>query len=168
MSRRKTCQGEFAGIAPSVAPANSGAALRREAARWESRRAKYGITPAQCIETLREQRWVCAVDGCGSAIDAATAQLDHDHRYEPQDRNGWRGLICASCNLTLGHAQDSIQRLTGCAMYLWRQFQRELARDGSIAQTATVERLEREIGEDEAKLASAAHLMGSQSNWGQH
>jgi len=79
---------------------------------------KYGITLADKIRIFAEQGSVCAA--CGS--------LDHGNpRYKGE--NGWcldhchdsnqvRGVLCWSCNVTLGHCKESVERLSGIIEYL--------------------------------------------------
>lgn len=78
-------------------------------------------------ETLREkllieQDYRCANTGCQADIGRpGSSHLDHDHRCCASGK--WcttcvRGLLCASCNMGLGHFGDNEQRLIGAAKYL--------------------------------------------------
>lgn len=69
-----------------------------------------GITKAEYDKLLADQHGVCAACGWGSK---GTLVIDHDHRT-----NEVRGLLCANCNLLIGHAHDDPEILRGVAKYL--------------------------------------------------
>lgn len=75
------------------------------------------------VELQRAREAISLFDGCcqccggtqqgfgaGAGRDFA---LDHDHVTKR-----FRGIICAACNLTIGHAKESIERLLAIARYL--------------------------------------------------
>lgn len=79
--------------------------------RWAD---KYGLNDMQ-IDELEK---VKSCQGCG-----AVARLTIDHDHSCCDRQGScgrcvRGMLCSSCNSTLGHAKDDIERLKGLIVYL--------------------------------------------------
>lgn len=65
---------------------------------------RYGITPEQYDQMLSEQQGVCAI--CNSTPESDRNRelqrlaVDHDH-----DTGEVRGLLCARCNLSLGHIE---------------------------------------------------------------
>lgn len=74
-------------------------------------RRKYGMTTDDLRTALAAQAFRCA--GCGDPINFANRQIDHDHVTKRL-----RGLLCAPCNLTIGNAKESIDRLVGIIAYL--------------------------------------------------
>lgn len=79
--------------------------------RWAD---QYGLNDMQ-IGALEK---VKACQGCG-----AVARLTIDHDHSCCDRQGScgrcvRGMLCSSCNSTLGHAKDDVDRLKGLIAYL--------------------------------------------------
>lgn len=79
--------------------------------RREHLKRKYGITPEKFDEMSASQNGACAV--CGSTERLV---IDHDH-----ETGAVRGLLCNSCNLALGLAGDSVDRLMALAAYLLQQ-----------------------------------------------
>lgn len=43
--------------------------------------------------------------------------LDHDHRFDGKDKNGWRGLLCMYCNAAIGNFKEDLRMLGGPAKY---------------------------------------------------
>jgi len=77
-------------------------------------KSKYGMTLADFSAMLLAQGNACAV--CSIAfIDSPKggAHVDHCHATKRI-----RGLLCVRCNLTIGHAGDSVERLRALADYL--------------------------------------------------
>lgn len=73
---------------------------------------QYGISPAEYAALLHEQMGVCAV--CKELnADGKSLCVDHDH-----ETGQIRGLLCKPCNLALGNANDSPERLEALAVYL--------------------------------------------------
>jgi len=76
---------------------------------------KYGVTVDQYNYMLAAQGNVCAV--CSSPPEALgrgkTLVVDHDHKTHEV-----RGILCNSCNHTIGLAEDSALLLTKMANYL--------------------------------------------------
>lgn len=70
----------------------------------------YGITLEDYNRMFDEQSGLCAI--CRVALDT-TANVDHDHKTD-----NVRGLLCRSCNLALGHFQDSKESLKAAIRYL--------------------------------------------------
>jgi len=75
-------------------------------------RSKYGITRDEYIEMAVQQSGRCL--GCGKP-EAEKARMNVDHNHETKEV---RGLLCNSCNRTLGYAQDSPEILRTLANYL--------------------------------------------------
>jgi hypothetical protein len=75
--------------------------------------ARYGLTPESYRDLLISQSGRCA--GCGGSFGAKGPQIDHCH-----DSGKVRGILCTSCNLAIGHAQDDDVRLFDLAVYLAR------------------------------------------------
>jgi hypothetical protein len=82
----------------------------------------YGITFEQFDEMMAAQGGKCANPACDKTFEGKMAEtyrkkdglhIDHDHKT-----GRVRGLLCARCNATLGHARDSIDRLAGLIEYL--------------------------------------------------
>lgn len=80
---------------------------------------KYGITQADYLRLLAEQKGKCAI--CGRvSIDL---HIDHDH-----ESGQIRGLLCMTCNTALGGFKDNTEWLIAAARYVsraWLATQRE-------------------------------------------
>ena len=78
-----------------------------------SRKSKYGLSPAEYLKLMEEQKGACAI--CKKKPGKAERSLcvDHDHRTD-----AIRGLLCHSCNFMIGHSGDSVHNLMGGARYL--------------------------------------------------
>lgn len=78
----------------------------------QSLRRLYGITLAQYNEILAEQKHLCAL--CGERPDSdRRMHVDHDHAT-----GKIRAVLCHHCNLLLGNAKDSVDRLRQAIEYL--------------------------------------------------
>jgi hypothetical protein len=84
-----------------------------------ARNKKLGVTTTQ-VETMRvKQDNRCAI--CGTHADEIKhgsyrhnpLVVDHDHKT-----GKFRGLLCPTCNLVLGHAQDDTSLLSNAITYL--------------------------------------------------
>jgi Recombination endonuclease VII len=83
--------------------------------------AQYGLTPDQYRLMWERQGGKCANPGCDYTAEAWDArrtqrkglQVDHDHVT-----GSVRGLLCAGCNVALGHVDDNLDRLLGLIEYL--------------------------------------------------
>lgn len=85
---------------------------KREQFRRNSLKSKYGITPGQYEEMLVSQGGVCAI--CGShPIAEQLLSVDHCHTTGKV-----RGLLCQSCNIGIGHFEDSPSILEKAISYL--------------------------------------------------
>jgi len=71
---------------------------------------KYGLS-RECAENLVDNR----MGVCDICSEYAPLEIDHCHT-----RGHVRGLLCKSCNSTLGQAKDNIHRLKQCIKYLER------------------------------------------------
>lgn len=79
---------------------------------------KYGLDEEAVQRLLDAQCGKCAI--CGSDSPGKTGwHVDHDHKTQKV-----RGLLCMHCNLVLGHARDSVERLEAAIAYLKRQSSR--------------------------------------------
>lgn len=78
---------------------------------------RFGVTPEWYEQKLASQGGCCAI--CKNAVSGDsrfdTFSIDHDHVT-----GAIRGLLCHSCNTTLGHANDDPERLVQMAEYLLR------------------------------------------------
>lgn len=79
------------------------------------RLAKYGVTPARVAEMLREQGSCCAI--CRRPFESTLkTHIDHSHtRGEPRE------LLCAACNLGLGHVERDGGRWLSLALAYLRK-----------------------------------------------
>lgn len=73
---------------------------------------KYGITGDEFRALLKQQEFKCSI--CNRDI-TKNLSVDHDHLT-----GKIRGLICNNCNLAMGNADDSPERLRAIADYLER------------------------------------------------
>jgi hypothetical protein len=73
---------------------------------------KYGITIEQYDAKLAEQAGVCAICRCPPRSDISL-HVDHNHVT-----GELRGLLCFSCNVTVGHVREDHERLQSIASYL--------------------------------------------------
>lgn len=72
----------------------------------------YGLEKKDYYKLADDQNRMCPI--CKRAFDKANRiVVDHDH-----ETGLTRGLLCASCNLLLGHAAESIERLSSAIDYL--------------------------------------------------
>ena len=89
--------------------------------RYELRR-RFNMTMAEFDDLLLKQGGVCAA--CGETEPGGPYnkwQIDHDHACCDGRKTCGRcirGLLCSVCNLTLGNAKDSVDRLQGLVWYL--------------------------------------------------
>ena len=77
-------------------------------------RKTYGITLAEYNSILEKQNFRCA--SCAknlSELKTRNIHVDHDHAT-----GAVRGVLCHSCNMALGHVNDSIEALHGLIRYL--------------------------------------------------
>lgn len=73
---------------------------------------KYGMTLETYSAMVEQRENKC--DICGQLADTPySLKVDHCHKSGEV-----RGLLCHYCNLTLGHARDSIETLESCVAYL--------------------------------------------------
>lgn len=79
--------------------------------------AKYKITPEQIVQMWESQEGRCANRKCGDFLTTGKSGYCVDHCHST---NKVRGLLCRTCNLALGHVQDSEPKLIGLAEYLYR------------------------------------------------
>lgn len=93
---------------------------RRSAASRESKRRrllkKYGAPCLDYEELLRLQDGGCAICGCKESDCKTAFHIDHDHN-KPESES-YRGLLCASCNVSIGGFQDDPAILRRAIDYL--------------------------------------------------
>lgn len=82
----------------------------RQIEKTRQRCAKYGITLEQYELMLEAQGQSCAI--CLSEFDG-TPHIDHDHVTQQV-----RGLLCMSCNVSIGRMKDDAEALRRAAKYL--------------------------------------------------
>lgn len=80
-----------------------------EAERESQRLRRYGITSVAFHNLWSRQGGKCKI--CKEV--PSTPHVDHDHKTGKV-----RGLLCASCNLGLGHFKDDTVRLRAAVRYL--------------------------------------------------
>lgn len=78
---------------------------------------KYRITPEQLEQMWEQQDGRCANRKCGDFLTTGKSGYCVDHCHST---NRVRGLLCRTCNLALGHVQDSEPKLIGLAEYLYK------------------------------------------------
>jgi len=71
----------------------------------------YGLNPEDYAKMLVEQNGKCAI--CGSLPNGKNLFVDHDHITGKV-----RGLLCNSCNITLGTVKESTETLAKMIEYL--------------------------------------------------
>lgn len=71
---------------------------------------KYGISPEQRDEMIKQQDGNCAI--CEQAL-GESPHTDHCH-----ETNVVRGILCINCNQGLGKFKDSTDRLNAAISYL--------------------------------------------------
>ena len=79
--------------------------------KWKLKK-KYGMTLEQYDELFAQQDGRCGACGEEERLEGPLS-IDHDHTTGIV-----RGLLCRSCNLALGHAFDSPERLRQLITYL--------------------------------------------------
>ncbi|UXO93909.1 endonuclease VII domain-containing protein [Pseudanabaena phage Pan2] len=72
-----------------------------------SRANQYGLTAAELDDLLAIGE--CQNPGCS---ETKNLHIDHDH-----DTGKVRGVLCSSCNTTLGHMKENVERIRGLAEY---------------------------------------------------
>jgi len=83
-------------------------------ARWAQLQNKYGILKQDYIALHEAQNGRCAI--CGSdkpAKGQVFLHVDHNH-----DTGEVRGLLCAKCNIGIGHLNEDPDLLIAAALYL--------------------------------------------------
>lgn len=95
------------------------AARRREAGLRNQRNAQHGMDDATFLEFMARGR----CDACGTTETGSewSWHVDHDHSCCPGPKSCGkcvRGLLCHSCNVTLGMMQDKRERLLALVAYL--------------------------------------------------
>lgn len=83
---------------------------RRNARRFKLKN-KYGITPEQYEQMVKDQNGVCFL--CGKKADGKRLSIDHCHKT-----NHVRKLLCQDCNLVLGFIERDLDWLRRALEYL--------------------------------------------------
>src|ERR1019366_8413913 len=79
---------------------------------------KIGWTPELFDERIKEQEGTCAI--CKKdltfekKVSGSRACADHEHSNPPKPR----GVLCANCNLGIGHLQDSVSIMRAAIAYI--------------------------------------------------
>jgi hypothetical protein len=93
---------------------------KRPHVRLRKRATNYGLTPERLNEMLA--KGIC--EGCGTTEPGFHGwAVDHDHACCPSDSSCGRcvrGILCRSCNVTLGQVNDDPDRLRSLISYLER------------------------------------------------
>jgi hypothetical protein len=89
--------------------------VHRMRCRESQLRVKFGIDQSDYARMLEQQNFGCSICGTRSpgGRDKAHFHVDHDH-----DTNTVRGLLCNSCNVSLGGLKDSPKHLASALLYL--------------------------------------------------
>jgi len=95
---------------------------------------KYGITPEEYDEMLKNQNGVCKI--CGTDIPKGKGRfhIDHCHRTDKI-----RGLLCNNCNSMLGFINDNSFILIKAIRYLSSQTKSE-TQDSLVRETSGLHR----------------------------
>jgi Recombination endonuclease VII len=86
--------------------------------KFEQIKRKFNIDKQDYIKILEGQKYKCPICKIDLKLTANSlaftcAVVDHCH-----ETSKVRGILCKRCNLLLGHANDSIDRLKGAIAYL--------------------------------------------------
>lgn len=73
----------------------------------------YGITPEDYVNMLHKQKGVCAICGQDNPVHRGNMCVDHSHTTGKV-----RGLLCHTCNITLGYMKDDVNLLLNAIRYL--------------------------------------------------
>ena len=92
---------------------NAKARLKRAANRHNnfSHLKAFNLTKEQYLDMLEKQNHVCAI--CGNKDNNKKLAVDHCHTT-----GVIRGLLCSSCNTSLGKFKDSVELLQNAIQYL--------------------------------------------------
>ena len=74
---------------------------------------KYGITQDEATEMRKRGCDICGRMSQPGRWDNGNLMIDHDHKTGKV-----RGVLCHSCNVLIGHAEDDPERLEAAAAYL--------------------------------------------------
>ena len=90
-------------------------ARRRTPERTRTRhlKAMYGLTREEYDRLLDEQQGRCAICFTDRPGGKGNWHVDHDH-----DSGRVRGLLCAGCNVGIGHFRENADRLRAAAEYI--------------------------------------------------
>jgi len=107
-----------------AAPRNTSArtTVCKRCRRSDALRKKFGIDADEWDTMFAEQGFRCANSGCKADHPSGSGwHLDHDRACCPGDVSCGkciRGILCARCNMGLGHFYDDVDRLLGIISYL--------------------------------------------------
>lgn len=74
---------------------------------------KYGLTYEEYEQLLAEQGGACAVCGAAEPGGKGDWHIDHSHKAKQI-----RGILCAGCNIGIGHLGEDPERMLLAAAYL--------------------------------------------------
>lgn len=84
---------------------------------WNGRKShlkiKFGVTPEQYDEVLKQQNFSCAICEKHTLEFEKRLAIDHDHKT-----GKIRGLLCMFCNTALGKFNDDVSLLKKAINYL--------------------------------------------------
>ena len=92
--------------------------------RDRSFRSRFGISAAERDAMAAEVRHCCQICGIKESDCVRRHALDHDHKT-----GLIRGILCAPCNMGLGHFADDLNRLEAAASYLRDHATKEATHD---------------------------------------
>jgi len=108
----------------------------RAIATARTREYNYQLTQEQYDVLLAAQGGHCGLCPATEAGGKGGWHVDHDHACCPGKRSCGectRGLLCHRCNMLLGHAEDSVERLEAAIGYLREPPAKRLWPEGPIA-----------------------------------
>ena len=105
--RGRFCSRKCKQTARNQTPEHKAAVLARYYVR------KYGITQDEATEMRKRGCDICGRMSQPGRWDNGNLMIDHDHKTGKV-----RGVLCHSCNVLIGHAEDDPERLEAAAAYL--------------------------------------------------
>ena len=77
---------------------------------------KYNITPEDAVALFEKQNFSCAI--CNKPLLKTTGRKDIPHVDHCHSTGKVRGILCFSCNVSLGHFKDDVKLLQKAIDYL--------------------------------------------------
>ena len=85
----------------------------KDCVRISNMQRRYKMSEDAFNKMLESQNHKCAIKWCTTKLDKANANIDHNHYNKKV-----RGLLCISCNTSLGGLGDSVEKVLEAAVYL--------------------------------------------------